>query len=232
MMVVLLHSPLTGPLVWDPAAEELARRGIHASVPEVADHPSATGPFWQQHARSVARSLRGVDAAEELVLVGHSGAGQLLPAIRASLGRGVAVYLFVDAGIPENGVSRLDQIRAEDPAMADDLRSLLEQGGRFPEWTNEDLRDIVPADGLRRGLVEGLRPRPLGFFTEPIEVFDGWPDAPCGYIRLSAPYDPALMIARKLGWPTRELDAGHFHMLVEPREVVDVMLDLLAEMRG
>src|SRR5205807_2286675 len=138
VILALVHSPLTGPLVCDPAQAELARRGVRATIPEVADHPSGTGAYFEQHARSVARSLRGV--------------------------------------------------------------------------------------------CEELRPGRLEFFVEPIRVFEGWPDAPCGYLRLSAAYDPALARANTLAWPTRSLDAGHFHLLVEPQATVEAILDLLQEM--
>ena len=228
-MLILVHSPLTGPLVWNPAEQELARHGHQAVVPEVTDHPSGVGPLWEQHARSVARSVRRLPAGERPVLVGHSGAGQLLPAIRRFSERPVRACLFVDAGLPEDGASRLDQIRRESPDAAAELEAHLAAGGRFPEWTDEDLREVVPPDGLRRGLLEELRPRPLAYFTEPIPVPGAWPDAPCGYLRLSAAYDPALEAARAMGWPTRSIDAGHFHMMVEPDEVVDELLSLLDE---
>ena len=41
--IALVHSPLTGPFVWEPVAAELARRGIDSTLLEVADHPSASG---------------------------------------------------------------------------------------------------------------------------------------------------------------------------------------------
>ena len=57
MTLALVHSPLTGPFVWEPAAAELARRGIDSTLLEVADHPSASGPFWEQESRAAARSI-------------------------------------------------------------------------------------------------------------------------------------------------------------------------------
>src|SRR5205807_2849685 len=97
---------------------------------------------------------------------------------------------------------------------------------------DDDLRPIIPVDGLRRGVLDELRPRPLEFFIEPIAVPSTWPDAPCGYVRLSPPYDPAFEGARSLGWPTRSMDAGHFEILVQPRVVIDLVLELIEEMRG
>ena len=227
-MLALVHSPLTGPFVWQLAAQELARRGVEASVAEVAEHPSSVAPFWDQEASSAARTLRGTQGP--LVLAAHSGAGALLPAIRKRFDRSVAGYLLVDAVIPRDGMSRLDLIREESPEWAAELEQHLVGGGRFPEWGDEELRDVVPNAGVRRGLLDDLRPRPIAFFTEPIPVFEGWPDAPCGYLRLSSPYDPLLEEAGERGWATAALHAGHFHMLVDPGAVVDAMVGLLEAM--
>ena len=78
---------------------------------------------------------------------------------------------------------------------------------------------------LRRQMVAELRPRGLDFFTEPIPVFEGWPDASCIYIKFSPPYGYPAIQARQAGWPTYELEAGHFHMLVDPVAVADLMMD-------
>jgi hypothetical protein len=228
MMLALVHSPLTGPFVWQPAAQELARRGIEALVPDVADHPSATGPFWEQESMAAARSLRRVSG--NVVLVAHSGAGPLLPAIAERASFELAGYLFVDAGLPSDGASRLDEIRSGEAEWAAELERQLRSGGRFPDWTEEDLLEILPLKGLRRGLLDDLRPRPLDFFTEPIPVPAGWPDAPCGYLRLSAVYEGARRRAAEQGWPTRSLAEGHFHMLVDPAGVVEEMVRLLDAM--
>ena len=229
MTFVLVHSPLVGPLTWSPLAQELQRRGQDAVVPEVTDHPSGNAPFWQQHARSVSRALRSV-ASEPLLLVAHSGAGPLLPAIRETAGRPVDGYVFVDAGIPRAGLSRLDLLREEAPPLAAELEELLKDGGRWPRWSDEDLAQEIPTPGLRRGILQELRPRPEAFWRESIPVFEGWPDAPCGYLALSAAYAGALARARELGWATREMAEGHFHMLVDPRGVADALLDLTREL--
>jgi len=78
---------------------------------------------------------------------------------------------------------------------------------------------------VREQLVADLRPRGLDFFTEPIPVFDSWPDAPCVYILFSPPYKRAEVEARQMGWQTYELEAGHFHMLVNPKAVTDLILE-------
>jgi hypothetical protein len=55
-------------------------------------------------------------------------------------------------------------------------------------------------------------------------VFSEWPDAPCVYIRFSAPYDRPAAQAQQTGWPTYNLEAGHFHMLVDPAIVTEMIV--------
>jgi hypothetical protein len=76
-------------------------------------------------------------------------------------------------------------------------------------------------------MVAELRPRGLDFFTEPIPVFDGWPDAPCVYIKFSPPYQYSASQARQAGWPVYELEAGHFHMLVDAVAVTDLIIEAI-----
>jgi hypothetical protein len=145
-------------------------------------------------------------------------------------GRPVAGYVFVDAGIPRHLESRIDAMRREDPAFAEELLSDLRGGGRFPAWTMQDLEPVVPDEDDRRRLIQEVRPRGLAFFTEPIPTSPAWPDAPCAYIRLSGAYRVPAEQADRSGWPVRTLDGGHFHILVDPvgssRALRDVMEEL------
>ena len=220
---VLVHSPLVGPSTWLPVAEALKARGLGTAVPRVGDRGEAFGPYWRQHALSVAVVLQALPAGRQVVLVGHSGAGPLLPAMRELGGRDVAAYLFVDAGLPQDGCSRLDLLRVE---MVEELAAHLEAGGRFPEWTDADLAPIVPDEGRRRRLLAELQPRDLPFWQEPIPVFHGWPDAACAYLRLSAGYDVPAEWARREGWAYAARDGGHFDMLVQPEEITGAIMDL------
>jgi hypothetical protein len=222
-VVALIHSPLVGPLTWSLVAERLRESGIEALTPELQDAVGSDAPYWRQHAESVGHALRTVPPDRPLTLVAHSGAGSLLPAIRQAADHPALGYIFVDAGLPHDGTSRLDEMHAESPEYAAELRAHLAAGGRFPEWTDDDLREIIPDDRLQRQMLAELRPRALAFFTEPIPVFAGWPDAPCGYIQFSPAYGGPAEEARGAGWPVRTFDASHFHMLVDPVAVAAVL---------
>ena len=222
---VFIHSPLVGPLTWSLVASEMRQRGLDAILPALEDSPDSKEPFWKQHADSVRQALADVPTEISLTLVAHSGAGPLLPAIRQSLTNPVHAYVFVDAGIPRDWASRLDLMKSEDTEWAEQFQQELEQGERFPTWSFDDLKEVIPDEALRQQMVEEIRPRGLGFFIESIPVFDGWPDAPCIYIQLSAPYAQPAMQARQAGWQFHKLEAGHFHMLVDPKTVTDLIVD-------
>lgn len=231
-VTVLVHSPLVGPLTWAPVSRILRQRGVGTVVPVLSDEGDEAVPFWTQHTVSVARRLEPLAAGGSVLLVGHSGAGALLPAIGAFSPQPVAGYIFVDAGLPRGGMSRQEDMEAEAPELAASLRAHLVEGGRFPEWSDEDLREVIPDAGLRAGVLAELRPRPLAFFEERIPAFDVWPDAPCAYIRLSAAYEKPAEEARQRGWPYRAIEAGHFHMLVNPEAVAGALLASMEAMKA
>lgn len=53
--------------------------------------------------------------------------------------------------------------------------------------------------------------------------------APCGYLLPSPVYEAAAAEAHSRGWAHRELDGGHFHLLVDPPAVASALLELVAE---
>jgi hypothetical protein len=59
----------------------------------------------------------------------------------------------------------------------------------------------------------------LAFFGEPLPVFAGWPNAPGAYLQFTASYASAAQEPQALGWAYRHLQADHFHVLVNPKEV-------------
>lgn len=226
-LLVLIHSPLVGPFTWSLVAKRLRQRGIETLVPVLTDVEDTDAPYWQQHAEAVSQALESVPEMRPLILVGHSGAGPLLPTIHQATHRPAAKYIFVDAGLPHGGKSRLDEMEENSPDFAQEFRQHLAAGGRFPEWSDEELREVIPDDRLRGAVLAELHPRSLAFFVEPMPIVADWPDAPCGYILLSPAYQRPAEQARQKGWPYRAFDAGHFHMLVDPNAVTNALIELI-----
>lgn len=229
--IILVHSPLVGAFTWAPVATELQQRGCTVIVPDL--HGTGVDeerPYHHQHAQNAAKLLQDLPASEPVVLVAHSGAGPLLPAIRQQIAQPIAAYLFIDAGLPQNGLSRLQMLARELPDTAPRLRELLVGGKKWPQWRDEDLASLIPDSERRQKLLAELTPQPLAFFDEPLPVFPEWPDAPCAYLQLSAAYDYSAAEAEQRGWPVVRMDAGHFHMLVDETAVADHILNILTQL--
>src|SRR5271170_1235421 len=101
LTLVLVHSPLVGPLTWEPTAKRLRQMGYQVLVPSLAGIVGGAPPYYRKLAG------RAADAAGTgPVLVAHSGAGALLPAIAEQTQARAAI--FVDAILPHPGLSWFD----------------------------------------------------------------------------------------------------------------------------
>jgi pimeloyl-ACP methyl ester carboxylesterase len=220
--VVLIHSPLVGPGTWMPVARELEQRGRHVVVPSLLGVADAPAPQWRHCPEAVRAATRHLPGS--LILVGHSGAGPLLPAMADAVGDRVGALVFVDTFLPpSNGTARLAE-----PAFMEQLRGLASDGV-LPPWSTwfgeEGLRGLV-ADERLRGALEQEMPRlQLTYFEASIPMPAGWERRPCGYLLFSGdPYGPSAADARDRGWPTLELRGGHHLALVtEPTAVADAL---------
>src|SRR5260370_19770720 len=132
--VILIHSPVTTPTVWEPVGAALRNRDVRVLVPDLNGDGNVDEPLWQQHIRAASVSIAGLAAGTQFILVGHSGAGPLLPAIRELVGRPAAGYLFVDAGLPENGGCQIDC------PLGPPLVAVYGSGGRYSNSSVEELR--------------------------------------------------------------------------------------------
>lgn len=218
---VLIHSPLVGRTIWGPVADALRESGFTALVPALRHDPASAEPIWAQHAAYVQAAARGL--TQPLVLAGHSGGGPLLPAIRQQ-GLVAAAYLFVDSALPQHGYSRLDLFG--DAEQIDAFRAGAGDGLWQP-WREDDLVEAIPDPDIRAWFVRDLSPMPLAVYQEPLPVFDGFPDAPCGYLHFSEVYNEPASRAYHGGLLYRRLEGTHFHLLNDPEAVATAMLDMV-----
>jgi hypothetical protein len=229
-ILVLIHSPLVGPFTWVLVADQLREKGFQGIVPSLVSTPGSQEPYWKRHVSAVVIALEPVPARQPILLIAHSGAGPLLPAIRQPLSQPIAGYLFVDAGWPADGKSRLDQF--EDEEAAAHFRQSA-RDGFLPVWSEEDLKAVIPNDTIRHGFTSELRPLPIRVYEETLPVFPGWPDAPCAYLRFghNPAYDRSVARAQQSGCRVMQLDGEHFHMLVDPVAVTEAILTLIQSMK-
>lgn len=224
-LFVLLHSPLVGPFSWALVADALRERGHPAVVPSVRSLEQTGPPYWERHVEAITQSV-DAEQPSEVILVGHSGAGRLLPVLGERLAMRVAAYVFVDSDIPTKTESRLDAMPDE---IAQQFRDAAENG-LLPPWPEEVFKHEIRDDDVRRRLVAELSPLPLAVYEEPIPLPPTWPDAACAYIRLSDKYPAAETHAESEGWPIHRFDGDHFFILVEPNSVAAALIQIASEL--
>jgi pimeloyl-ACP methyl ester carboxylesterase len=164
---------------------------------------------------------------QRVVLVGHSGAGLLLPVTADALDVEVAGLVFVDSRLPPPaGRSPLGA-----PEFIDQLRAMATDG-LLPTWSRwfvlDAMRELVPDERLRAD-VEAEMPRlPLSYFEASVPLPGEWGARPCAYLRFSDErYAESTARAREQGWAVAEMPgAGHLAMASDPIAVTDALLDL------
>ncbi|MFZ0214838.1 MAG: alpha/beta hydrolase [Candidatus Dormiibacterota bacterium] len=223
---ILVHSPLVGPSTWRWVAEALAGRGHRVTVPVVR---SVITPLdWEGFASAMAAQI---DAEGPAILVGHSGAGPILPQIRARARRPPEALLFVDAGVPpEAGDAELVP-----PDLLVELRAMTVDG-LLPKWSSwfgpGVMEELVPDPGQRAAVGDDLPQLPLSYFETRVPVPSGWTNAACGYVRLSEAYAAAAAEAASRGWPLVELPGAHLDIVARAEPVTVAILAVAAELAG
>ena len=215
----LIHSPLTGPSTWAGVVAELRTRGLRVLHPDIRDAAA--------HATSVV-DVVAVAAAQlpdsDLVLVGHSAAGILLPAIAEATGRRAAGFVFVDSHLPGDG----GVLSVAPEGYLELIAPLAVEGvlPRWADWWTTAMERLVPESGTREALRGDMPRLPLRYFEGAVSVPGGWTEAPCGYVRLSEAFEPVAADAEERGWPVIRMTAGHLHLAVDPVSVASAILSV------
>jgi hypothetical protein len=224
--LLLVHSPLVGCATWDLVAADLAGRGYGVGVPDLTDTVTAGPPYCLRQAQVIARSASGQPA----ILVGHSGAGPLLAAAGAIIGR-VRGYIFVDAGLPMPGQTWMDTVPLD---LATHVQGMADARGWLPPWPqwwgDEALAELLPDSAARQHFAAGCPRLPLAMFEEVHPPAPQWPDAPGAYLLLSEAYQDQAARARELGWPVTEQMSHHLALLTEPGRVAGSLCELIGQL--
>jgi pimeloyl-ACP methyl ester carboxylesterase len=220
MRFVLVHSPLVGPSTWRWTADELRAADHEVVVPDLREAVAGADPE-----AVIAAAVAGVPATwPDVAIVGHSGAGSLLPSIGGRLGGRARRLVFVDAGLPPvagpftPGRDAVDQLRA------------LAVGGVLPRWSTwwgAGVMETLVPEGDRRDEIDGeMTETPLAFFEAALEAPDRWWDRPGAFRLLSEPYREDAARARALGWPVVDRLGGHLDIVNDPGGIARTIADL------
>jgi hypothetical protein len=225
--VVLVHSPFLGPASMRPLADALAAQGwpvllmdLQMTVNEAPVHQRLIGAF--------ADALEDSLVTDDILLVGHSGAGPLLPSFADALETTVSGIVFLDSDLPTPGRSWRETVP---PSLASHTKSLV-RAGKLPRWDRwfdfDPLDTLVTDAGLRAALRDEMPEVAWEFLKEqrPAVAWLG----PCGYVLLSSAYFEAADEAEQRGWPVERLDTHHLAMATDPEPVAAALHAVLSKL--
>jgi hypothetical protein len=225
--MLMIHSPLVGPLTLAPLAAELRDRGFDVAVPDLRSALTQTRPVWRAiiDLALVAAEENAVD-----VIVGHSGAGVLLPLLAERLDPAVVVY--VDAVVPGSGA-----IYEPTREFLDFIDSLPRNDELLPPWHSwwgeETMIRLIPDQELRAHVITETPSVPRSLYDDPVPLPSGWATrAGCCYLQISPAYQNDLARSRTYGWPIAHINGQHLDVTAKPNEVAPPLIDLIDRTRS
>jgi len=226
---VLVHGAWHGGWCWRLVAQRLRAAG------HIVFTPTLTGMGERAHlmSKDVNLSMHATDVInvfefeelENVILVGHSYAGHILPLVADRIAKRIRHAVYLDASIGRDGKSFLppDEIARRAAAVAIDGYLLPSQD---PVWFG------IPADHpLLQWVRRRLTYHSLNCLSEVVRLSNGGDaDIPKTFIRclkrrdMSVPDPVEPLVKGKPGWTWLTLDTGHDAMVTVPDELTAMLL--------
>jgi hypothetical protein len=198
-------------------ADALTALGHDVGLPDLRDAAGSGDP------QAFVRAARRAITVDTDVLVGHSGAGVLVPMI-AEPGPVSMRIVFVDAGVPPchgavtPGGDFLDQLRA----LA--VNNIVPRWSRW--WPDGTMEVLVDDDDRRRHVEDELPEVPLAFFETSVALPDSWCNRPAAFLLLSETYRSDAAAAMSRGWPAAERFGMHLDVVSKPTVIAESLVAL------
>ena len=185
--------------------------------------------MFDDYAAVVVDALAG--AGDDVVVVGHSLAGQTIPLVAAR--RPVRSLVFLCALIAQPGASFVDQLRADADMFVPGYEAGLAPAGERPlrAWADYDIAratmfgDCAEADA--RAAFARLRPQASTPYFAPCSL-TSFPAVPATYVltaedRIVNPAWSRRAAAERLGVRPIELPGGHSPQIAQPEAVANIL---------
>jgi pimeloyl-ACP methyl ester carboxylesterase len=228
---LLVHGAWHGGWCWRRVATHLRAAGHEVLTPTLtglSDRAHLLSPQvgLDTHTEDVVRLL-DVHTGEDIVLVGHSYAGQLVTAAADRRPGLVKRRVYLDAFVGSDGEAAADLLpenvahhwreSAEGPGFGwlVPVRSLAVLG----------VTDSTDVDWL----TPRLTPHPWRTYTDPLRLSGEGESVPAAFIECvdwMRVFRAQADRARERGWPVRELATGHEAMVTAPEELAKLLLEL------
>ncbi|WMT89438.1 alpha/beta fold hydrolase [Pelagibacterium sp. H642] len=216
---VIVHGAWTGGWSWERVIGRLHAHGHRAFAPTLSGlcerrHLAGPAITLTTHIDDIVNEIEFKDLSD-IVLVGHSYGGMVATGVVERVPDRIASVVFIEAFIPEDGMSFADSAPGEDfsPAMIDPP----------PTAPGEYLReeDRVWVDSK-------ATPQPVGTFTEKLKVTGAYQRVPKKTFVVATsgvPFGETLDKFRAdPGWTIRELPCGHDIAVDLPDELAELLM--------
>ncbi|MGH8869957.1 MAG: alpha/beta fold hydrolase [Actinomycetes bacterium] len=228
---VLVHGAWHGGWCWDRVTPLLRTAGHDVHAPTLTGlseraHLLSPQVGLETHVEDVVR-LIDVLGLHDVVLVGHSYAGQIVTAVADRRPDAVGRRVYLDAFVGTDGEA---------------ARVLLPEGVAH-HWAEAAAGPgfgwLVPVRSLSvLGVTEQadvdwltprLTPHPWKTYTDPLRLAGAVDDVPATFVECVAwmrVFQGQADRARARGWPVHELETGHEAMVTAPKQLADILLHL------
>jgi pimeloyl-ACP methyl ester carboxylesterase len=233
---VIVHGAWSGGHAWRWVRPLLRSAGHEVFTPALTglgerSHLASAQVDLETHVRDVVAVLEYEDL-REVVLVGHSYGGMVISGVADRVPERLALLVYLDAEVPMDGQSELDLLPAQERAGYEEAARSKGQGWLIPPPLPEPLPDDL--DPRVRWAMLRMVSQPLATFAQPLRLSNpAGSKVPRSYVLCAqGKEDQALpgYVQRARsdpGWRFVELAAGHSAHVTAPRELVNVLGQLV-----
>jgi pimeloyl-ACP methyl ester carboxylesterase len=231
---VLLHGAWHGGWVWQRVAPLLRASGHEVYAPTltgVSDRAHLLSPSvgLSTHVQDVVALIEAHDL-NEVVLVGHSYAGQVVTAVADRVAERLDRRVYLDAFVGDDGDAAIDLLPEK---IAGHYRESVTGPGFGWLIPVRSLTVLgVSEDADLAWLGPRLTPHPWLTYTEPLRLAGSGGSVPAAFVECTdwmRVFQPHAERAAARGWPVHHLATGHEAMVTAPRELADLLLWSLLE---
>ena len=228
---VLVHGAWHGGWCWDRVAPLLRGAGheVHApTLTGLSERAHLLSPLvgLDTHVEDVVR-LIDVLGLRDVVLVGHSYAGQVVTGVADRRPEVIARRVYLDAFVGVDGEAARDLL----PESVEHhwAESAAEQGFG---WL-VPVRRLSVLGVTEQADVDWLTPKltahPWKTYTDRLQLTGAVDDVPAAFVECVAwmrAFAGQADRARDRGWPVHELETGHEAMVTAPKALAEVLIEL------
>jgi pimeloyl-ACP methyl ester carboxylesterase len=230
---VLVHGAWHGGWAWRRVIPPLLQAGheVHApTLTGVSDRAHLLNPSvgLSTHVQDVVALIEAHDL-HDVVLVGHSYAGQVVTGVADRVPDRLARRVYLDAFVGDDGDAAIDLLPE---TVAGHYRESV--AGPGFGWLIP-VRSLTVLGVTEQADLEWLGPRltphPWLTYTEPLRLRGGSGQVPAAYVECVGwmrVFQPHAERAAARGWPVRHLATGHEAMVTAPKELAELLLAVSA----